>query len=271
MVSMASIVGMVVSLLICLVLPLGGLLWLVTRREGGVRKYPKVGRAFAAGMVAFVLSQVLTRIPLMTWLSTQDAPWAQWLVSGPVASFSAGLFEETGRLLVMLWLLRSFHRWVDGISFGLGHGGIEAILLVGLTQLSSLAIALLINTGQTAALGQLPAGTRDQVVTALTDTSPLQFYLVGVERIAAIGLHVGLSVLILWGIVAGRRAFAWLIAVLIHGVFNLVAVLLVSSGLPNATLLTEGALLVMTIVLWAVFVLRCRPRFPVDIQPAPAR
>ena len=64
---------------------------------------------------------------------------------------------------------------------------------------------------------------------------------------------------------------AWLIAVLIHGVFNLVAVLLVSSGLPNATLLTEGALLVMTIVLWAVFVLRCRPRFPVDIQPAPAR
>ena len=169
MVPMASIVGMVVSLLICLVLPLGGLLWLVTRREGGVRKYPKVGRAFAAGMLAFVLSQVLTRIPLMTWLSTQDAPWAQWLVSGPVASFSAGLFEETGRLLVMLWLLRRFHRWVDGISFGLGHGGIEAILLVGLAQASYLGLAVMINTGQTGALDQLPAGLAP---TTTTTTAP---------------------------------------------------------------------------------------------------
>lgn len=267
MVPMASIVGMVVSLLVCLVLPLGGLLWIATRRQDGVRRYPKVGRAFAAGMLAFVLSQVLTRIPLMAWLSTQDQAWAQWLVSAPVASFTAGVFEETGRLLVMLWLLRRFHRWVDGVSFGLGHGGIEAVLLVGLGQLANLALSLLINSGQTTALDRLPAGSRDQVVAALTGTQPLQFYLAGVERVAAIGLHVGLSVLILWGIVAGRRALAWVSAVLIHGVCNLTVVALATSALPNAMLIAEGVLLVMVAAFWALFVLRCRPRFPTEIQP----
>ncbi|MFT4297545.1 MAG: YhfC family glutamic-type intramembrane protease [Micropruina sp.] len=268
MVPVASIVGMTLTLLICLLLPLGGLVWIVTKRRGGVRVYPQAGRAFAAGMLTFVASQVLTRIPLMAWLSGQSAPWAQWLLSGPAASFTAGLFEETGRLLVMLWLLRRFHRWIDGVSFGLGHGGIEAVLLVGLTQLSNLTLAFLINSGQTAALDQLPAATRDMVLNALTGTPSLDFYLAGVERIAAIGLHVGLSVLILWGIVAGRRALAWVVAVLIHGVCNLAAVLLVTSGIPGANVIAEVVLLALVIAFWAVFVLRSRPRFPSEIQPA---
>lgn len=267
MVPTASMVGMAVSLLICLVVPLGGLIWIATRRQDGVRRYPKVGRAFAAGMLAFLLSQVLTRIPLMAWLSSQDQAWAHWLVSAPVASFTAGIFEETGRLLVMLWLLRRFHRWMDGVAFGLGHGGIEAVLLVGFGQLANLSLSLLINSGQTAALAQLPAGARTQVLAALTGTPPLQFYLAGVERISAIGLHVGLSVLILWGIVVGRRALAWVSAVLIHGVCNLAAVLLISSGLPNAALIAEGVLMVMVAAFWALFVLRVRPRFPLEILP----
>ncbi len=267
----ASIVGMVITLLICVLVPFGGLIWLGSRRSAGEARYPGVARAFAAGMLAFAGSQVLTRIPLMAWLSTQSAPWAQWLVSAPVASFSAGLFEETGRLLVMLWLLRRFHRWIDGVSFGLGHGGLEAILLIGLTQLSNLGLALMINSGQTAALDQLPAASRERVVTALTQTAPLDFYLAGVERIAAIGLHVGLSVLVLWGIVAGRRALAWAVAVAIHGVCNLAAVLLARSGLPGAALLAEGALLVLVAAFWALFVWRSRPWFPVAPEPPPAR
>lgn len=270
MVPFASIVGMAVTVLICVLLPLGGLLWIATRRDGGVRRYPKVGRAFAAGALAFVASQVLTRIPLMGWLASLQQPWAQWPISAPVASFSAGLFEETGRLLVMLWLLRRFHRWIDGVSFGLGHGGIEAVLLVGLGQVSYLSLAVMINSGQTGALDQLPAETREMLLTGLTASPPLDFYLAGIERIAAVGLHVGLSVLVLWGIVAGRRALAWLAAVLIHGLCNLAAVLLATSGLPNATLLAELALLVLVAAFWALFVLRCRPRFPVDVAPVPA-
>ena len=55
---------MVVTLLICLGIPLGGLLWISTRRQAGVRRYPKVGRAFAAGMVVGLVSRGETSEPL---------------------------------------------------------------------------------------------------------------------------------------------------------------------------------------------------------------
>ncbi|MFT4216661.1 MAG: YhfC family glutamic-type intramembrane protease [Micropruina sp.] len=261
MVPVSSIVGMALTSVICMLVPVGGFVWIATRRDAGVRRYPKVGRAFAAGMLAFVASQLLTRIPLMAWLGSQDLSWAQWLVSAPVASFTAGLFEETGRLLVMLWLLRRFHRWIDGVSFGLGHGGIEAVLLVGLNQLVTLGLAILVNIDP-GKLDQMPAGVREPLVTALTMRPPLDYYLAGVERIGAIGLHIGLSVLILWGIVAGRRALAWVSAVLIHGVSNLVVVLLATSGLPGASVLAEVALLALVAGFWTLFVLRSRPWFP---------
>ena len=124
MVPVAAMVGMGVSAAIAMLLPAGALIWLITRRApDGTRRYPQLGRAFVCGMLAFAVSQVLTRLPLMAFLSTVQQPWAAVLVSAPVASFTAGLFEETGRLLIMLWLLKRFHRWVDGVSFGLGHGG----------------------------------------------------------------------------------------------------------------------------------------------------
>ena len=74
-------------------------------------------------------------------------PARGFLLSVPVASFTAGLFEETGRLVVMLLLLKAFHRLADGLAFGLGHGGLEAMLLVGLTYVSNLVLAVLMNTG----------------------------------------------------------------------------------------------------------------------------
>ena len=46
---------------------------------------------------------------------------------------------------MMLLLMKAFHRWIDGVTFGFGHGGIEAILLVGLTMVSNPTLAVLIN------------------------------------------------------------------------------------------------------------------------------
>lgn len=263
MVPIASMVGMGVSLAISMLVPLVALVWLMTRKgEGRERRYPQLGRSFACGMLAFALSQVLTRLPLMAYLSTLRQPWAEFLVSAPVASYTAGLFEETGRLLIMLWLLRRFHRWVDGVSFGLGHGGLEAILLVGLSSVTNLALAMMINAGQTPV--GVPAAALEALKASLTTTPSEIFYLAGVERISAIALHVGLSVLVLWGITAGRRLFGWTLAVLIHGTANL-AVVLTASVAP--VLVAEIVLLVMVAAFWVLFVWRSRAWFPVAIVP----
>ena len=219
MVPTLSMVFMVVVMLICIVVPFGAMLFTWSRRNtDGSRRFPRLWRAFWCGALAFTVSQVLTRLPLMTLVVPQlPEAVAGFLVSGPVASFTAGLFEETGRLVVMLLLLKAFHRWIDGVSFGLGHGGIEAILLIGLANVNNLVLAATINAGQWDVIAQaLPPEAADQLFTALTQTAPAMFLLGGVERLAAITLHIACSLIVLAGIVHGRKLVAWVVAVLVH-------------------------------------------------------
>lgn len=91
-------------------------------------------KPFFLGVLTFTVFQLLTRIPLLTVLSTES-----WFIAfsmkSPlgylvVLSFTAALFEEGGRYLV-------FKKWAphfskkDILFFGLGHGGIEAFASYG--------------------------------------------------------------------------------------------------------------------------------------------
>lgn len=272
MVSPLSMVFMAVTGLVCVLVPLGAMLGIWSRRDGsGSRRWPRVWRAFWCGALAFTVSQVLLRIPLMTLVVPQfPEPVAGFLLSGPVASYTAGLFEETGRLVVMLLLLKAFHRWIDGVSFGLGHGGIEATLIVGLSTVNNLVVATLINTGQwDAVAAALPAEQTAQIHGALVDAAPWMFLLAGVERLAAMTLHIACSLIVLAGIVHGRKLIAWIAAVVLHGTFNVVAVLMVGGGV--SPLLIEAVLVALALGLW-VGIVRSRPAFPTEItsEVAPA-
>ena len=272
MVSPLSMVFMAVTGLVCVLVPLGAMLGIWSRRDGsGSRRWPRVWRAFWCGALAFTVSQVLLRIPLMTLVVPQfPEPVAGFLLSGPMASYTAGLFEETGRLVVMLLLLKAFHRWIDGVSFGLGHGGIEATLIVGLSTVNNLVVATLINTGQwDAVAAALPAEQAAQIHGALVDTAPWMFLLAGVERLAAMTLHIACSLIVLAGIVHGRKLIAWIAAVVLHGTFNVVAVLMVGGGV--SPLLIEAVLVALALGLW-VGIVRSRPAFPTEItsEVAPA-
>ncbi|MEZ5127107.1 MAG: YhfC family glutamic-type intramembrane protease [Micropruina glycogenica] len=265
MVPVASLVGMGFSLVVSMVVPLALLVFLMLRRAAdGTRANSHLGRTFACGMVAFAGSQVLTRMPLMAYLSTIEQPWAQFLVSAPVASVTAGLFEETGRLLAMLWLMRRFHRWIDGVTFGLGHGWLEAVLLVGLSSVVNLALALSINSGQVPQ--GLPPGALQTLTDTLVNTPSELFYLTALERLSAIALHMALSVLVLGGIVCGRRLLFWALAVLVHGVANL-AIVLTAQVAP--VLVAELVLVALVAAFWWWYVWPSRSRFPEQVGPEP--
>lgn len=270
MVSPLSLLAMALVALLCVVVPVGAFVWIATRRTADCgRRWPGVWRAFWAGVLAFVVSQVLTRIPLMTLVVPGlDPDVSGFLLSGPVASYSAGLFEETGRLVLMLLAMKAFHRWIDGVTFGFGHGGIEAILLVGLTMVSNLVLGILINAGQWPAIAaSLPPQAADQVFTALTTTDASMYLLGGVERLSAISLHIACSVIVLAGIVHHRKALAWLVAVVLHGTVNLAAILGLGAGW--SAILIEVMLAAIAVALW-FGILRARAWFnQPDAPPAP--
>ena len=69
--------------------------------------------------------------------------WAYTLIG----CLLAGVFEEVGRYLAFRFLLKRYTNRRDAVTYGIGHGGIEAILVLGLTAINNIAIAQLVNSG----------------------------------------------------------------------------------------------------------------------------
>jgi uncharacterized membrane protein YhfC len=203
--------------------------------------------------VFFVFSAVLEKLVHVVLLQLIPST-AAFLTGDPLVyslygGLMAGLFEETGRLLAFLFLLKKARRWVDGLGYGVGHGGMEAILIGGLGNLNNLVVAVLIATGMTKLLaGQLPAASLDAIVAQFTETSPWLFLVSGLERMMTLAIQVALSLLVLLAVrhKGWRRAGLFALAVLIHAAIDIPAGFYQFGKL--GLLPTEGIVLVLAVV-----------------------
>ena len=59
---------------------------------------------------------------------------------------TAGIFEELGRLLPSS-SYKKYQEYKDGFAYGIGHGGIESILVGGFSAFQALIFANSINNG----------------------------------------------------------------------------------------------------------------------------
>ena len=99
MVPVSTIVCCVITLLICLALPVLALLWM----DG---KYKKQGipSAWLLGAAGFFVTQILIRVPILTVLQGQS--WFMEFANSHLflyafgLAFTAGLFELAGRFVV---------------------------------------------------------------------------------------------------------------------------------------------------------------------------
>ena len=148
---------------------------------------------------------------------------------------AAGLFEETGRFLSMKFLMKKEPSTpLPGIAYGAGHGGAEMLIIFGITMVSNLVMAILVNSGQADTLfAKAPAEAATQVQAALEGlkTATASTWLMGLwERFSALILQIGLSILV-W--VAVRKGGKWLwlfpAAILMHFVVDAAAVLLMDA------------------------------------------
>jgi uncharacterized membrane protein YhfC len=178
-------------------------------------------RNIAIGAVTFFLfSQVLEAI-LNHYVLSINAVTVGWMQLHPYgfalyASLAAGLFEETGRYLAMRFLVKDTGNPGTAVAYGLGHGGIEAILIGSMSIVVPLVYAVKLYMGQDAQLIAIlgPEGLA-QVRTDLQSIPHVMFIMQMVERLIALMLHIGLSVVV-WRAVQ-QRQLAWLaLAVLLH-------------------------------------------------------
>lgn len=217
------------------------------------------------GALIFFLFQIITRIPLVQVVGGALAPQLKssqlvlmlWLVT---LALTAGLFEEIGRYAGYRWLMRREQKtWEKAVMYGVGHGGLESILLVGLSLVGTIAISIVFLF---VPLTILPAAQRAPLMQqyAALAAAPGWYPLLGLwERLWTLPVHIGLSVVVLQVFQRGRLRWLWW-AVLAHAVvdFSVVAVQLPLSGHPLGVALVPEALVAVfgAIALWVIRALR---------------
>ena len=148
----------------------------------------------------------------------------------------AGLFEETGRFLAMKFLLKKEPSGTKpAVAYGIGHGGMEVLMIFALSMVSLLSMSVMINTGMAdELLAKSPEASQEQLAAQIDylKTTSAGTYLYALwERLSALILHVGLSILV-W--VAVRKGGKWFwffpAAILLHALVDGLAVVLSKSA-----------------------------------------
>lgn len=170
------------------------------------------------GILTFLIFQVFTRVYLLQEVLPNQVWFILFTYQYPILyvfllSLSAGLFEEGGRYIMMkLFMKKATIK--DAIAFGVGHGGIEAILFVG--------VGLIITNPN------------------LIDTGTL--FMSGLERLSAMILHIEFSILVYYAVYKAKHYYL-LLSIVLHTLVNFISVTLMMNGVN--LWIVEGLLLVM--------------------------
>lgn len=223
-------IGLGVSAAVAIFLPV--VLAVVIQRRTQVQ-----WRWLGLGVATFIVSQGLCRLPWQIPLNSYLAPMTKqsagvlygWIIA---SSLTAGLFEETGRYLGFRFFAKADRSTRVAAMAGIGHGGIESILLVGLSLIGSLATYLMMTKGG-GLPKEVPPSAVAQVVEQFRALTPGLALLGGVERVFSLCVHFSLSLMVMQCF--QRAKPVWLLyAIAFHAASNLFAVLAVQIAGPIA-------------------------------------
>src|SRR5699024_9955045 len=258
MVSGGTIISIIIQGIIAFGLPIFFLVFLLI-------KYPKSWKPMLVGAgIFFVFAQVLEAIlhQVVFFVDIFTTNWLQnQLVYAIYASLAAGVFEEIGRFIGFRFLLKKFRSWKDGIAYGIGHGGIESMLVVGTIASSNIVLAFLINFGAFDFLYDIADSNTIEELSGikfiLLTTPGYMFILGGVERIIVFPIQIALSLIVLYG-VRNRKYIFLLYAIVFHAVVDFLPAL--SHNLNINIFWVEGYLLVMAIIS-LIFIFKSKTMF----------
>ncbi|MDP4086786.1 MAG: YhfC family intramembrane metalloprotease [Bacillota bacterium] len=230
MVSTASIVSMAIFGVWCLGIPIVS--FIVLKRTG---KFPI--KSILIGAITFIVfSQVLEKL-LNVYIYQINPTTKEWMKNAwlfaTFGALMAGLFEEVGRYFSLKVLLRNYHERKDGLAYGLGHGGIESIVIGTLSVVNYLIYSVWINAGtfEQQVGGKLPASTVEGLKHQLL-TTPWYSYDLGIlDRTFGFLIQLALSLFVLMGIQKGRKGVLGM-AILLHALVDFPAGLYQAHKLP---------------------------------------
>lgn len=214
-------------------------------------------KPFFIGVGVFVLFAMLLEQALHAVCIVLDNPISRTLNANPwlysiYGGLSAGVFEETGRLVAYRHWMKQEKHPDNAITYGLGHGGIECIYILGVSMIAYLVIALRYN-----ALGyeqfMLKMGSDLQTEWSSVVLSIDQLDMAGagaaiLERVCALALQVELSVIVFASVRENKKSL-FALAILLHAMIDVIAGLS-QTGIVTSVWILEG---IVAIYVGAIF------------------
>ncbi len=171
-----------------------------------------------AGAAGFIVSARVLELGVHYLCLIADNPVSRF-INGSTAAFvlygilTAGVFEECGRHIVMKAVMKKNRTRENAVLYGIGHGGIEILTVLLPTMIVCLAAAVLFSRGDTekalAALN-ITEETASAALPAVQTAAAFDYGLAAMntaERLLAMLLHIGLTVIVFYGAVNGRKGY----------------------------------------------------------------
>ena len=237
MIQTSSITAMAATGLICTLYPI--VLLVLWRKKTHAPVAPFFVGAGTFFLFALVLERLLHTVCLMTDNAISRTITNSVILYTLYGGFAAGIFEETGRFVAFKLMKRHDDR-ETAITYGIGHGGIEALLIVGVTMLVNVGLAAVFNR-----TGAGPGDPTGVAAAALQSITPASCAMATYERLVTVLFHIALSVLVFAAARRPGRLWLYPVAIVIHASVDFIAVLF-QLGIIKSLLLTEGIITVYT-------------------------
>ena len=247
----ASFIWLITGAVLWIALPLLlAILWKIRKKEPFI--------SILTGAAAFLLFAVILEKPIQNVLAFPSAMGlpehavSRFLNTHPVllalvAGLFPGVFEETGRLIAFKTVLKKRRNRETAISYGIGHGGFEVILILGLTYLQYIAYAVMLGTGSFGAVvdqvaSQAPEqlASVETVVKLIAGFSFADLGIAFVERIFAVLFHIGASILVFYACRDKKRFWLYPLAVVLHTGMDFIAGLSIFNVISLSPWALEG-------------------------------
>ena len=165
-----------------------------------------------AGAVGFIVSARILEFGVHYICILADNPVSRF-INGSTACYvlygiiMAGVFEECGRHIVLKYILKKNRTRENAVLYGIGHGGIEILVVMLPTLITDLVVAVLFSGGDVENTLQSLKITEETAAAALPSIQAAAAFDYGmmamnvIERLLAMFLHVGLTVIVYYGVV----------------------------------------------------------------------
>ena len=226
----SSIPSLIITVILMIMIPVGFALYWHRKHK------PQTNISYLiAGAVGFIVSARVLELGVHYFCILADNPVSRFINGNTVAYVlygivMAGVFEECGRHIILKFIMKKNRTGENAVLYGIGHGGIEILAVLLPTMITYLAVAVLFSQGDlenTLSSLKITEETASAALPSVQAAAAFDYGMMAmnvIERLLAMLLHIGLTVIVFYGVLSAGKGYLPL-AILLHMLMDTFAAL----------------------------------------------